>query len=98
MCQLSPLYNNNLFNLKFETGSCFLKSMKKILYTLVNKISQHSESSLETWVPYHSNCNAMVCRCYSEEYMVLEAEPLNSLIYIVFVCLFARFVFFFVRK
>ena len=26
--------------------------------------------------------------------MVLEVEPLNSLIYIVFVCLFARFVFF----
>ena len=45
-------------------------------------------------MPYHSNCNAMVCRCYSEEYMVLEAEPLNSLIYIVFVCLFSRFAFF----
>ena len=25
--------------------------------------------------------------------MVLEAEPLNSLIYIVFVCLFSRFAF-----
>ena len=45
-------------------------------------------------MPYHSNCNAMVCRCYGEEYMVLEAEPRNSLIYIVFVCLFVRFVFF----
>ena len=69
--------------------------MKKYLYTLVNKISQYSESSLETLVTYHSNCNAIVFRCYSEEYMVLEAEPLNSLIYIVFVCLFVcQFVFF----
>ena len=77
--------------------------MKKYLYTLVNKISQYSESSLETLVTYHSNCNAIVFRCYSEEYMVLEAEPLNSLICIVFVCLFVcLFVctvcFFFVRK
>ena len=30
--------------------------------------------------------------------MVLEAEPLNSLIYIVFVCLFVPFVFFFLLE
>ena len=45
-----PVYKN-LFCLKFRTGSYFLKSIKKILYTWANKIGQHSESSLETWVP-----------------------------------------------
>ena len=33
---------------KFETGSYFLKSMQEIMYAWANKISQHSESSLET--------------------------------------------------
>ena len=54
--QLS-LYKN-LFSLRFETGSYFLKLIyEKILYTWAKKISQHSESSLETKVPHHSNCN-----------------------------------------
>ena len=38
----------NLFSLKFETGSYFLKFIKKILYTRANKISQHSGLSVET--------------------------------------------------
>ena len=36
----------------------FLKLIyEKILYTWAKKISQHSESSLETKVSHHSNCN-----------------------------------------
>ena len=35
MSQLSPPLYKNLFSLKFETGSYLLKSMEKILYTLV---------------------------------------------------------------
>ena len=60
----SPVYKN-LFSLKVETGSYFLKStLNKILYTWANKISQHSGSSLETQVPYHTKCNVMLCRFY----------------------------------
>ena len=36
-----PYTIKNLLSLKFETGSNFLKPMKKILYTWPNKISQH---------------------------------------------------------
>ena len=58
-----PLYKN-LFNLKFETGSYFVKSITKILYSSACKISQLSRSSFETYVPYNSNCNVIVCRFY----------------------------------
>ena len=49
---LGALYTvKNLFSLKFETGSYFLKSIyKKILQTWANKISRHSGSSLETYL------------------------------------------------
>ena len=57
ICQLSSYLYKNLFNLKFETGSFFSKIYEKILHTWVNEISQLSESSLKTKVPYHSNCN-----------------------------------------
>ena len=56
-----PLYKN-LLSLEFETGSYFRKSIKKILYTWANKVSQHSRSSLETWVRYYSNCYEMIYR------------------------------------
>ena len=39
---------NNLFSLKFEAGSFFLKSILKMLYTWANEESQHLASSLET--------------------------------------------------
>ena len=50
MSQLRPPLYENLLSLKFETGSYRLKSMEKILYTLIGKhqINQHSEFSLET--------------------------------------------------
>ena len=41
------LIYKNLLSLQFEAGSYFLNSIKKILYTLANKISQNSESSLD---------------------------------------------------
>ena len=49
------------------------------MYTMANKLRQQSESSLEIWVPHHSNCNAMVCR-----FCMRKAEPLNALSYNVF--------------
>ena len=45
-CQAPSIYKN-LFSLKFETGSYFVKCIKKYLYTSPNEISQYSESSLE---------------------------------------------------
>ena len=39
------LLYKNLFSLKFETGTYFLKSMKKDWYKWVNMISQYSEAS-----------------------------------------------------
>ena len=36
-----------VLRLKFETGFYFLKSIKNILYTWANKISQRSGSSLQ---------------------------------------------------
>ena len=54
---LSSYLYKNLFSLKFETGSFFPKIYEKILHTWVNEISELSESSLKTKVPYHSNCN-----------------------------------------
>ena len=59
-----PLYKN-LFNLKFETGSYFLKSVNKITFSSAYKISPLSRSSFETSVPYNSNCDdVIVCRFY----------------------------------
>ena len=61
---IRPPLHKNLFNLKFEKGSYFLKSINKILYSSAYKISQLSRSSVETYVPYNSNCNVIVCRFY----------------------------------
>ena len=44
ICQLAPS-KKNLFKIKFETDSYFLNSMKKILFTWANKVTQHSGSS-----------------------------------------------------
>ena len=47
-----PPLNNNLFSLKFETGSYFLKSIKKKSCTIRYLVSQRSGFSMK---PYHSN-------------------------------------------
>ena len=54
ICQLSPtLFKNQLFSLKFKTGSSFLKSMKK--FCTLEQIRQHSESSSETVLCVNAN-------------------------------------------
>ena len=59
----SPLYKN-LFRLKFETGSCCLKSIKKFctlgqirLVNFQDPLWRH-----RCLIPF--NCNVMVCRFY----------------------------------
>ena len=49
-----------------------------MLYTLANKIGQRSESSLETLVPYHSNCNAMQCIRYAGFIMRYKLNQLRK--------------------
>ena len=72
-----PLYKN-LFSLKFETGSYFLKSIKTILYAWANKIA-----NVQNPVSYHSNCNIiMACRFYIRK--ELEKKTLNTLEFNVF--------------
>ena len=48
-----------VFSLKLETGSYFLKHLKKLC-----TLGEHSGSSLEREVSYHSICYVMACRFY----------------------------------
>ena len=55
-----PPYNN-LFGLKFETGSYFLESFRNSVRTL-GQISGRSGISMEIKVSYYPKCNVLICR------------------------------------
>ena len=65
---------------QFYNPLCSKKFYEKILYNwaVITEISQHSESSLETWVPYHSNCNLNTSSVFE----------LNDLVFLLFLPIF----------
>ena len=67
------------FCLKSESGSYFLKSTKNILYVRIPFRDKRK-------VPYHSNCNVMVCRFYAGNELNTKLNTFSSNVFFFCVC------------